>query len=268
VNLLIAVVLGIVQGITEFLPISSSAHLILGRALFGWDSDALGLAFDVATHLGTLAAVVIYFWDDLLRMVRAVPAALSPSNTDHSANLVRLIVIGTIPVIIVGLLFADAIEEHLRKPWITVFTLTIGGIFFLIVERLGPRTRTEKDLTWLDAIAFGTAQAVAMIPGISRSGSTITVGMMSGVKRADAARFTFLLGIPAVLAAAGKEALELRKIGLTADMALMFGVGILTSAIVGYLTIRFLLKYLATHRLNVFAYYRFALALAVYFAYR
>jgi undecaprenyl-diphosphatase len=268
VTLLTAVILGIVQGITEFLPISSSAHLILGRALFGWDSDALGLAFDVAIHLGTLAAVVIYFWDDLLRMTRALPAALSLTNTDPAARMVRLVVIGTIPIVIAGLLFADAIEEHLRKPLVTVITLTIGGIFFLIVERLGPRTRTEKDLTWLDSLAFGLAQALAMIPGISRSGSTITVGMFSGVKRADAARFTFLLGIPAVLAAAGKEGLALRKIGLTSDMALLFAVGILSSAIVGYLTIRFLLKYLATHRLDVFAYYRFALALAVWFAFR
>ena len=126
----------------------------------------------------------------------------------------------------------------------------------------------RSDLTWLDSLAFGAAQALALIPGISRSGSTITVGMLSGVKRADAARFTFLLGIPAVVAAAGREGLALRKIGLTSDMALMFAVGILTSAIVGYLTIKFLLKYLATHRLDVFAYYRFALALAVWFAFR
>jgi undecaprenyl-diphosphatase len=139
---------------------------------------------------------------------------------------------------------------------------------FLVVERLGERKRTEQDLGWFDAMAFGLAQALAMIPGISRSGSTISVGMFSGIRRADAARFSFLLGIPAVLAAAGKEALALRKIGLTPDMALLFAVGILTSAIVGYLTIRFLLRYLATHRLDLFAYYRFALALAVWLAFR
>ena len=122
-RLLTAAILGIVQGITEFLPISSSAHLILGRALFGWDSDALGLAFDVAIHLGTLAAVVIYFRDDLIRMTRALPAALSLANDDPAARMVRLVVIGTIPVVIVGVLFADAIEEHLRKPMVTVITL-------------------------------------------------------------------------------------------------------------------------------------------------
>jgi len=271
VSLFYAALLGVVQGITEFLPISSSAHLILGRALFGWDSDALGLAFDVAIHLGTLAAVVLYFRDDLRRMIRAVPAALSLSSAtprDPAARLVRLVVIGTIPILIVGVLFADAIEAHLRRPLVTVVTLTLGGIAFLIVERLGPRTRTEGDLTWRDAVAFGAAQALALIPGVSRSGSTITVGMLAGVRRADAARFSFLLGIPAVLAAAAKEGLALRHLGMTSDLALLFLVGILTSAIVGYLTIRFLLRYLASHRLDVFAWYRFALALAVWLAFR
>jgi undecaprenyl-diphosphatase len=268
VSLFYAAVLGVVQGITEFLPISSSAHLILGRALFGWDSDSLGLAFDVATHLGTLAAVVVYFRNDLLRMARALPLTVVPAVADPAAQMLRLVVIGTIPVVIVGLLFADAIELHLRKPLVTVVTLSLGAVAFLLVERLGERTRTEQDLTWLDSLLFGAAQALALVPGVSRSGSTITVGMLSGVRRADAARFSFLLGVPAVLSAAGKEAIALAKIGLTLDMALMFVVGILTSAIVGYLTIRFLLQYLATHRLDVFAYYRFALALAVWIAFR
>jgi len=201
-------------------------------------------------------------------MARAAPAALAPATSDPAARLLQLVAIGTIPIIVVGLLFADAIEDHLRTPLVTVMTLTLGAIAFLIVERLGPRTRTEAHLGWLDALAFGAAQALALIPGISRSGSTITVGMLSGVRRADAARFTFLLGIPAVLAAAGREALELRKIGLSSDMALLFIVGILSSAIVGYLTIRFLLRFLATHRLDVFAYYRLALALAVWLAFR
>lgn len=275
-NLFNAALLGVVQGITEFLPISSSAHLILGRALFGWDSDALGLAFDVAIHLGTLAAVILYFRDDLLRMIRAVPAALSLSAPDpgldpgtaSAARLVRLVIIGTIPIVIVGVLFADAIEEHLRKPLVTVVTLTLGAVAFLVVERLGAPTRTEGDLTGRDAVAFGLAQALALIPGISRSGSTITVGMLAGVRRADAARFSFLLGIPAVLAAAAKEGLALRHLGFTSDLAALFLVGIISSAVVGYLTIRFLLRYLATHSLDVFAWYRFALALAVWLAFR
>jgi undecaprenyl-diphosphatase len=267
-TLLYAVILGVVQGITEFLPVSSSAHLLIGRALFGWDDETLGLAFDVAIHLGTLAAVVVYFWEDLLRMARAIPAALAFNFSDPAARMLWLVAIGTLPIIVAGLLFADAVEAHLRTPLFTVITLTLGGIVFLIVERLGEPTRTEKDLTWLDAVIFGVAQALAIMPGVSRSGSTISAGMFSGVRRADAARFSFLLGIPAVIAAAGKEGLALRKIGLSGDMAVLFLVGILSSAIVGYLTIRYLLRFLASHRLDVFAYYRFALALAVWLAFR
>lgn len=262
-TLLYAALLGIVQGITEFLPVSSSAHLILARAFFGIDPEQFGIIFDVAIHLGTLAAVFVYFKDDILRMLRALPGALTRTPATHHARLVQLIVIGTIPVVIVGALFADTIEETLRSPWITVFTLSIGAIGFLIVERLGERRRRETDLTKGDALLFGVAQSLALIPGMSRSGSTITMGMLLGVTREDAARFSFLLGIPAVVAAAAKEGLKLRHVGLTGDQAQIFAVGILTSAIVGYLSIRFLLQYLATHRLDLFAYYRLALAAAV-----
>jgi undecaprenyl-diphosphatase len=267
-TLFYAALLGIIQGITEFLPVSSSAHLILVRALFGMDPDQFGIIFDVAIHLGTLAAVLVYFWQDIVEMIRALPDALSLSPSTHAARLIHLIVIGTIPIVIVGVLFADVIEEKLRTPWVTVFTLTLGAIGFLIVERLGPRTRTEKDLTVGDAVLFGSAQSLALIPGMSRSGSTITMGMFLGVTRADAARFSFLLGIPAVIAAAAKEGLKLRHGGLHGDMALVFAVGILTSAVVGYLSIRFLLRYLATHRLDLFAYYRLALAAVVWWAFR
>jgi undecaprenyl-diphosphatase len=266
--LLYAALLGIVQGITEFLPVSSSAHLILARAFFGVDADHFGIIFDVAIHLGTLAAVSIYFWADIVRMLRAIPAALTPSPASHPARLIHLIVIGTIPIVIAGVLFADVIEEKLRTPWVTIFTLTIGALGFLIVERLGERTRHEQDLTILDSLLFGIAQSLALIPGMSRSGSTITMGMFLGVTRADAARFSFLLGIPAVIAAAAKEGLKLRHGGISGEMAQLFAVGILTSAVVGYLSIRFLLRYLATHRLDLFAYYRIALAAVVWWAFR
>lgn len=265
-TLFYAALLGIIQGITEFLPVSSSAHLILVRALFGMDPDQFGIVFDVAIHLGTLAAVLIYFWQDIVDMLRAIPDALSLSPRTHSGRLIHLIVIGTIPIVIVGVLFADAIEERLRTPWVTIFTLSIGAIFFFIVERLGPRTRTEQDLNTVDAVACGAAQSLALIPGMSRSGSTITMGMFLGQTRAVAARFSFLLGIPAVIAAAAKEGLKLRH-GFHGD-PVIFAVGILTSAVVGYLSIRFLLRYLATHRLDLFAYYRLALAAVVWWAMR
>jgi undecaprenyl-diphosphatase len=261
-GLLIAAVLGAVQGITEFLPVSSSAHLLLGRELLGWGGEPFGLIFDVATHIGTLAATLIYFRTDIISMLRALPGALGDSP---SAKLIRLIVIGTIPAVVVGLFFGDYIEAHLRRPIVTVVTLTLGAIGFFIVERLGPRTRGEESLGIGDAIVFGLGQAAALVPGMSRSGTTITVGMLSGVRRESAARFSFLLGIPAVIAAAVKEGYELRHLGpISSELALAFVVAILVSGIVGYLSVRFLLRYLATHRLDVFAWYRLALAAVVW----
>jgi undecaprenyl-diphosphatase len=260
-DILIAALLGAIQGITEFLPVSSSAHLLLGRAAFGWGEGEFGLVFDVATHLGTLVATIIYFRDDLLSMALALPRLFTDAP---EARLMRLVAIGTIPVVIVGLLFAKWIEAHLRVPIVTVVTLSVGAVGLLLVERLGPRTRGVDDLTPVDATAFGVAQAAALIPGLSRSGSTITIGMLLGVRREAAARFTFLLGIPAVVAALGKESLELRHLALTPDLVTVLVVGVVTSGVVGYLSIRFLLRYLASHRLDVFAYYRLALAAVVW----
>lgn len=255
-----AVLLGIVQGLTEFLPVSSSAHLILARALFGWDADAFGLAFDVACHVGTLLAVVLYFWNDLWAMARALPRAF---GTDDAARRIRLIVVGTVPVVIVGLLFADAIENGLRSPAVTAVTLTLGAILFLVAERLVPAERTAASITPVEALAFGCAQAAALVPGISRSGATITMGLFLGIRRAEAARFSFLLGVPAILAAAGKEGLHLVETGMTPDAAWLFAIGMVTSAVVGYLTIRFFMRFLGTNRLDVFAFYRLALAAVV-----
>jgi undecaprenyl-diphosphatase len=260
-SILIAALLGAVQGITEFLPVSSSAHLLLGRAVFGWGEEPFGLVFDVATHLGTLVATVIYFRDDLVAMVLAVPRMFTDAP---EARLMRLVAIGTIPIVIVGLLFSDWIEAHARLPVVTIVTLSVGALGLLLVERLSPRTRGVDDLTPVDATAFGVAQAAALIPGLSRSGSTITLGMLLGVRRDAAARFTFLLGIPAVVAAVGKTGLELRHVPITTELAAIFAVGILSSGIVGYVAIRFLLRYLAAHRLDVFAYDRLALAAVVW----
>ena len=255
-----AALLGIVQGLTEFLPVSSSAHLILARALFGWDADAFGLAFDVACHVGTLLAVVIYFWNDLWAMARALPRVF---EAGEDARRIRLIVVGTLPVVAVGLLFADAIENGLRSPAITVVTLTLGAVLFLVAERLRPATRPASDITMGEALAFGCAQAAALVPGISRSGATITMGLFLGVRRAEAARFSFLLGVPAILAAALKEGLHLVKVGMSPDAAPLFLVGMVTSAVVGYLTVRFFMRFLGSHRLDVFAAYRLLLAAVV-----
>ena len=260
-SILIAAILGAVQGITEFLPISSSAHLLLGRHAVGWVDPQSGLVFDVATHLGTLVATAIFFRRDLFAMAAALPRVLTDAP---EARLIRLVIIGTLPIVVVGLLFADWIEANARVPVVTVATLSLGAVGLLLVERLGPRTRGTDDLTPPDAVAFGLAQAAALIPGLSRSGSTITVGMLLGVRREQAARFTFLMGIPAVVAALGKESLELRHLAMTSELAMVLIVGVVTSGVVGYLSIRFLLRYLAVHRLDVFAYYRLALAAIVW----
>lgn len=254
-----AVLLGAVQGLTEFLPVSSSAHLILARAFFGWDAERLGLAFDVACHLGTLAAVVAYFRADLLAMMRAAPAACRRGATGP-ARQAQLIAAGTVPVVIAGLLLAGRIESHLRTPGVAAGTLAAGALLFFVVERVGSRSRGEETVSFGEALAIGTAQAAALVPGVSRSGATITVGMFAGLRRDGAARFSFVLGVPAIVAAAGHEGLGLLRTGLSGADAVLFVVGMGVSAGVGYLAIRFFLKYLAGHSLAVFAWYRLGLA--------
>ena len=259
-SLAAAIFLGIVQGLTEFLPVSSSAHLILARAFFGWEMPAdFALAFDVALHIGTLAAIVAFFRAEIAAMVRALPVAFAP-DPGPSGWMMRLIAVGTLPVVVVGLTLTDYIEEVLRTPAVTAVTLTIGAIAMLVAERLGERRRSENDISFVDALLIGCAQASALVPGMSRSGSTIAVGMFLGVRRDAAARFTFLLAIPAMLAAAAKEGLELRKMPLAPGSLELMTVGMVVSAAVGYLTIKYFLRFLAGNRLDVFAYYRLLLA--------
>ena len=255
-----AILLGVVQGLSEFLPVSSSAHLILARAFFGWDVPAdFGLAFDVALHIGTLVAILVFFRRDIAAMAASLPSVLSPT-ADGSARLAQRIVLGTAPVVVVGLLFNDFIEQSLRTPQVAAWALALGAAVMFAAERLGSRRRAEDSVTWMDAALIGCAQACALIPGVSRSGSTISVGMFLGLRRDAAARFTFLLAIPATLAAAGKESLELGRMGVSAANAQLMIIGVVVSGIVGYLTIKYFLRFLAGNRLDVFAYYRWALA--------
>ena len=257
-----AVLLGIIQGLTEFLPVSSSAQLILARFFFGWEVPSeLGLAFDVALHIGTLVAILAYFHLELAAMARSLPALLS-STPDDGSRQIRLIVAGTIPIVIAGLLFSDVVEQRLRTAAVAAAALAIGAVAMIAAERVGRRERTEASLTWTDALLIGCAQAAALVPGMSRSGTTIAVAMFLGMRRDAAARFTFLLAIPATLAAAGKESLELRHLGLSGDTLTLFAVGVFVSGVVGYLTIKYFLRFLAGHRLDVFAYYRLLLAVA------
>jgi undecaprenyl-diphosphatase len=260
VSLTAAILLGAIQGLTEFLPVSSSAHLILARAFFGWElQPEFALAFDVALHVGTLAAIVTYFHAEIFGMALAVPRIFA-ARPDPSVVMARMIVIGTVPVVVVVLLFNDYIEEVLRTPAVAAGALALGAILMLVAERVGRQTRSENTLTWRDAILIGCAQSAALIPGMSRSGSTITMGMFLGMRRDAAARFTFLLAIPAMLAAAAKESLALLEMPLPEGSLSLIVAGVVVSALVGYVTIKYFLRFLATHRLDIFAGYRLILA--------
>jgi undecaprenyl-diphosphatase len=256
-----AALLGFVQGVTEFLPVSSSAHLILARAFFGFDGDKFGLSFDVACHVGTLIAALVYFRAEVMRMIAALPRVFDQRDTD--ARLIWLLVVGTVPAVIVGLLFNKAIEDHLRTVQVAAITLTIGAIGFFIADAAGDNQRDQASLTLTEGFWLGCAQAVALIPGVSRSGVTITLALLMGLKRGDAARFIFLLAIPAILAAAVHEAPKLLAGGIGGETGVLFLIGIVTSGVVGYLAIAYFVRYLTRHSLSLFAWYRLALAAAV-----
>jgi undecaprenyl-diphosphatase len=258
-----AAVLGVVQGLTEFLPVSSSGHLILARWLFGRDEGALGLPFDLACHLGTLAAVLWFFRADIRAMVRAVPHAFSPTPSPDGRRI-WLIAAATIPVVLAGLTLA-AWFETFRDPRVVAYTLILGAALLFLVERLGPRTGTEATLTLPGAFLIGVAQVLALFPGVSRSGATITAGMLLGLNRLAAARFAFLMSVPAIGGAGLVKAFEMRGTSLGPADLQLFGVGFLTSAVVGYLTVNYLLKYLVSHRLDIFAWYRLAIAAALFY---
>jgi undecaprenyl-diphosphatase len=259
VELLPAALLGVLQGLTEFLPVSSSGHLILARAFFGWDAGQFGLAFDVACHVGTLLAVLAYFREDVVAMTAAAPGALA-GRAGEAEHLVRLVAVGTIPVVIVGLLFADAIEGAVRSPAVVAVTLAIGAVGLIAAEWLGRQERDASTIGYGEAFAIGVAQAAALVPGVSRSGATLTLAMLLGLRRESAARFVFLLSLPAVTAAAVKEGKDMVDAGPVVLPVALFATGLVVSAVVGYLTVRFFMRWLAGHSLTVFAVYRFVLA--------
>lgn len=262
-DLFSAAVLGVVQGLTEFLPVSSSGHLILARAFFGWDPGRFGIPFDAACHVGTLLAVLAYFRADVARLIAAAPGALSGRDGEWE-RLGRLIIVGTIPVVIVGGLFGDQIEARIRTPLVVASNLVIGGLGLIWVERMGRQTRDANSLGYGEALAIGLAQAAALAPGLSRSGSTLMVAMFQGLRRDTAARFVFLMSLPAVFAVAVKETYELSRVGLAEAPVTLMAVGLIVSAIVGYVTVKYFLRYLAGHSLAGFAYYRFTLAAATF----
>ena len=267
-----AIVLAVVQGLTEFLPVSSTAHLWLFPWLLGWKDP--GLTFDVALHAGTLLAVLVYFWRYWVEMARLAAglggsgaAAPNAGATGHSASadlrenprLLWYLAIATIPGALAGWRFEHAAEEQLRSPIIIGAALIVIGLFMWAGDWLGRRERDLGHVGLLDSFLVGVAQALAVIPGVSRSGVTMTAGLFRRMKRETAARFSFLLSTPLIAGAALKKGLEIRHAGLPHDMRLPFLCGALVSALVGYLVIAVLIRYLERRTFKVFVVYRVVL---------
>jgi undecaprenyl-diphosphatase len=256
-----AAVLGIVQGVTEFIPVSSTAHLRIVPALLGWPDP--GSAFTAVIQLGTLAAVVAFFASDLAGMARGSVAAIADParRSDPRARLVAYLIVGTVPLVVAGVLFKDAIRGALRALPVIATALVAVAVALAIVERLARHRRVFDDMTWRDVAVIGCAQALALVPGVSRSGITILAAMAIGLRRDAAARFSFLLSIPAV---AGAAIFEMKHL-LHSDVgALPLAIGLLTSALTGYASIAWLLRFLRTRTMFPFVVYRIALGAVIF----
>ena len=262
-----AIVLGIVQGLTEFLPVSSSGHLIVIPALLGWDDPFIeSLAFSVMLHVATLIALLLYFRADWLRLIPAALATIRDRSfrDDPDRKLAWLLAASTIPAMIVGVLLNDLIENVFREPRLVAVTLVIGAAILWLADRLGSRTRRIDGLTFPIAIGIGAAQALALIPGISRSGISISAGLFAGLDREAAARFAFLMATPIT---AGAGLWEFRKIvtgeaGVDLPLVPLLA-GMLAGLFAGLLAIAVTLRFLRTHSVGVFVVYRIALAAVV-----
>jgi len=256
-----AIVLGIVQGLTEFLPISSSGHLRIVPAFFGWEDP--GAAFTAVIQLGTMAAVLLYFRRDLWNIARAWLRSLRDPEARRTieARLGWFIILGTIPISILGLAFSDTIEDELRSLYLIGTMLIVFGFVMLAAEHVSRRDREIETLTARDGFLIGCAQALALVPGVSRSGATISAGLFLNLTRTTAARFSFLLSVPAVVLSG---LFELRHIGESGGApAGATALATLLAFVTGYASIAFLLRWLAGHSLGVFVAYRFVLGALV-----
>lgn len=253
-NIVQALVLGIVQGATEFVPISSSGHLVLVPWLLDWPEP--GLVFDTIVHWGTLVAVLAVFWRDLVALAQAWARSLVERSLDSTeAQLAWLIIVGTLPAALMGFLWEDFFESLFRSPGWVAALLLVTGVILALSERLGKRQRSMGDLSWLDSVLIGLAQGLAIAPGISRSGATMAMGLLRGVKREAAARYSFLLATPIILGAGLLPLAELFRAEVVGAVLPPLIIGFLAAAISGYLCIRVLLAYLQRGRLYVFAIY-------------
>ncbi len=263
-----SIILGIVQGMGEFLPISSTAHLVLAPYFFNWSDP--GLSFDVALHVGTLIAVISFFWKDWLEIFASASNKIFKTSyqlrvTGYAPNLLWFLVIASVPGAIFGYLFDDYAEHTFRNPLLIAFTLSFVGLILYLVDKYAKHNKDIKNISIKDALLIGLSQAVAIIPGVSRSGATMTTGLALGLSREQAARFSFLLSTPIIFGAAIFKIPELFASGITISIL----VGVLAAAISGYLAIKYMLKFIQKVGYAPFFWYRLALALVivvVYFA--
>jgi undecaprenyl-diphosphatase len=262
-----ALVMGIVQGLTEFLPVSSSGHLIIVPALLGWhDPFITSLAFSVMLHIGTLAALLIYFRADWLRLVPAGLATIRDRSFESDADrrLAWLLVVATIPALLIGVFLNDPIESRFREVGLVAVMLVIGGVILWLAERNGSRRLLAVDLTFPRALAIGLAQALALIPGISRSGISIAAGLFTGLNRESAARFSFLMATPVTAAAAAYESLKVIRgdVGVSVPIGPLL-IGLAASFVFGIVAISVLLRFLRTRSTDIFVAYRILIAAVV-----
>lgn len=252
-HLFSSLLLGIIQGLTEFIPVSSTAHLLIAQVLLGWKADDFAFAFNVLVQLGTLLALIIYFWRDWVTLIKAFFAR--PFSTPEN-RLAWYVIIASIPALAAGFLLRHVVESLFKTPLIEAcIRLFSAAILLALAEYFGRRTRRLDGMAWLDALIVGLFQILAVFPGASRSGSTISGGMLRGFDRPAAARFAFLISAPVMLAAGGYEALGLLKLSGLGSFLPGLAVGFVAAAIVGWLSIRWLLNYLNRHSLYIFAAY-------------
>ncbi len=268
-TILQAIILGAVQGLTEFLPVSSSGHLVLAPWLANWTylntHPDVNKAFDVALHLGTFIALVIYFWPDFWRLVRGAGRSLRTRRfEDLEGRLAWLLLLSALPGGVFGFLGESLVVEHLDAPWVIAVTLTVFGTLMLFVDRIGRKDRPLESVTTADALFIGFAQAIALAPGTSRSGVTLTAGILRNLTREAAVRFSFLMSIPIIGGAVAYQMLGLAADGLPAGVdAGPLVTGVLTSFVTGYAAIAFLLRWLRTRTLTPFVVYRYGVSLLI-----
>lgn len=267
-SIVAAFALGVIQGITEFLPISSTGHLILARLLIPLEAVE-PLLFDAMVHVGTLIAVLTALRPEVIRVLRGlVDWVFRHQNPD--SRLAGVILLGTVPAAVAGYVLEDIIERSLRSEWVVVIALAVVALIFLLVEerreqayRQAGRAREVTEVSWSRGLLMGVAQAIALIPGVSRSGITIAAGMLLDLTREAAARFAFLLSIPIILGAGVRQLTRLGAVTITPEGWGVIIAGVIGAVVAGFLAIRLLLRFLATGTLRPFAYYRLAIALVI-----